>query len=66
MKAHSCWRGPTVAEYLASLAVEFEKEGKFLFPDLGVMEIKEDVWKMYFDEAKKIEGLWSGDHFSST
>ena len=40
-----------VAKYLSDLAIEFGKEKDFLFSDEEVIEIKEDVWRMYFDGA---------------
>ena len=35
--------GRGVAEYLSDLAIEFEGEKDFLFPDEGVMKIKKDI-----------------------
>ena len=35
-----------VTEYLSDLAIEFEEEKDFLFPDEWVMEIIEDTWKV--------------------
>ena len=59
-------KGKTVAKHLSNFSIEFGKEKDFLFPDEGVMEIKEDIWKMYFNGGSESEGLWSGNYFDST
>ena len=45
-----------MAEHLADCAVNSEEEGEFLFLDKEVMEIKEGLWKMYFDGATNQKG----------
>ena len=49
-----------VAEYLSDLAIVFGEEEDFLFLDKRVIEIKEDVWNMYFDGAVNQKGYRLG------
>ena len=42
-------KGKVVAEYLFDQAIELGEEKDFVFLDDGVMEITEDIWRMYFD-----------------
>ena len=53
-------KGRTVAEHSAEHPVDQEKEGEFMFPDEGLMELKEDMWKMYFDGAANQKGYGVG------
>ena len=53
-------KGKAIAEYLSDLAIEFEGEKNFLFPNKGVMEIIEDTWKMYFDAVANQKGYGVG------
>ena len=53
-------KGRAIAKYLSNLAIKFEEEKDFVFPDKGVMKIIKDTWKMYFDGAVYQKGYGVG------
>ena len=53
-------KGRAMADYLSDLAIEFGEERDFLFPDEGMMEIKKNIWKMYFNGVANQKGYEVG------
>ncbi|XP_028107127.1 uncharacterized protein LOC114306133 [Camellia sinensis] len=53
-------KGKAVAEFLADYLIEEDEVVEYLFPDEAILQVEEETWTMYFDEASNQYGCGIG------